>query len=123
MINLFIVNPKEKQRTLLLKELQKNPDAWSEYESVLKVKEHEVPSGEVILIADRVSKKMIALSFSLTRQGINPFALAKSLSHLHKVFLTNSLVKEIDMNWELNKITKKELEELEINQELLKMMK
>lgn len=123
MINLFIVNPKEKQRTLLLKELQKNPDAWSEYESVLEVKEHEVPLGEVMLIADRVSKKMIALSFSLTRQGINPFALAKSLSNLHKVFLTNNLVKEIDMNWELNKITKKELEELEINQELLKMMK
>lgn len=122
MLNLFILNPSKEQRTLLIKELKKHPDAWEEYQRVLK-SEKEVPLGEIMLIADRISKQLIAMSFSLTEKGINPFALTKSLGILNKIFLTNSLSKEINMNWELNKITKEEIEELEIDEKLLEMMK
>ena len=122
MLNLFILNPSKEQRTLLIKELKKHPDAWEEYQRVLK-SEEEVPLGEIMLVADRISTQLIAMSFSLTEKGINPFALTKSLGILHKIFLTNSLSKEINMNWELNKITKEEIEELEIDEKLLEMMK
>ena len=121
MLNLLILNPKEKQNEAALKELLEHPDALAEYETILKTGEQVTP-GEVMLVADRVSKKLIALSFSLNENGIDPFALKRSLGIMHKVFLTNNLTKSINMNWRVNNLTRKDLEELDLSEEFLTMM-
>lgn len=121
MLNLLILNPKMKQNEAAIKELEKHPDALAKYMQVLESK-HEVTPGEIMLIADRPSKKLIAISFSLNQNGIDPFALKRSLGIMHKVFLTNSLTKKINMNWKLNNLTRKDLEQLDLSEELLTMM-
>ena len=121
MLNLLILNPKERQNEAVLLELKKHPDAFQNYEQIINSK-HEVTPGEVLLVADRTSKKLIAISFSLNEAGIDPFALKRSLGTIQKVFLTNSLTKKINMNWRLNNLTRKEIEQLDIGTELLEMM-
>ncbi len=121
MLNLLILNPKERQNEAALLELKKHPDAFQNYEQIINSK-HEVTPGEVLLVADRTSKKLIAISFSLNEVGIDPFALKRSLKKKKKVFLTNSLTKKINMNWRLNNLTRKEIEQLDIGTELLEMM-
>ncbi len=121
MLNLLILNPKERQNEAALLELKKHPDAFQNYEQIINSK-HEVTPGEVLLVADRTSKKLIAISFSLNEAGIDPFALKRSLGTIQKVFLTNSLPKKINMNWRLNNLTRKEIEQLDIGTELLETM-
>ena len=121
MLNLLILNPKERQNEAALLELKKHPGAFQNYEQIINSK-HEVTPGEVLLVADRTSKKLIAISFSLNEAGIDPFALKRSLGTIQKVFLTNSLTKKINMNWRLNNLTRKEIEQLDIGTELLEMM-
>lgn len=121
MLNLLILNPKERQNEAVLLELKKHPDAFQNYEQIINSK-HEVTPGEVLLVADRTSKKLIAISFSLNEAGIDPFALKRSLGTIQKVFLTNNLTKKINMNWRLNNLTRKEIEQLDIGTELLEMM-
>ena len=57
-----------------------------------------------------------------TETGIDPFALKKSLSSLHKIFLKNPLEKKINMYWELNETTLEEIKQLDLTKDLIEMM-
>ena len=123
MVNLLILNAKGKNPETLLKKLEEFPDASAEFKLfTLETADKQFAPGELIMIADRITKKIVAISLSRTETGIDPFALKKSLSSLHKIFLKNPLEKKINMYWELNETTLEEIKQLDLTKDLIEMM-
>lgn len=123
MVNLLILNAKGKNPEALLKKLEEFPDASAEFKLfTLETADKQFAPGELIMIADRITKKIVAISLSRTETGIDPFALKKSLSSLHKIFLKNPLEKKINMYWELNETTLEEIKQLDLTKDLIEMM-
>lgn len=123
MVNLLILNAKGENPEALLKKLEEFPDASAEFKFFsLETANKQFAPGELIMIADRTAKKIIAISLSRTETGIDPFALKKSLGFLHKIFLKNSIEKKINMYWELNGTTLEEIKQLDLTNDLIEMM-
>ena len=123
MVNLLILNAKGENPEMLLKKLEEFPDASAEFKLfVLETAEKQYAPGELIMIADRIAKEIIAISLSRTETGIDPFALKKSLGFLHKIFLKNPIEKKINMHWELNGTTLEEIKQLDLTNDLIEMM-
>ena len=123
MVNLLILNAKGENPEALLKKLEEFPDASAEFKSFsLETANKQFAPGELIMIADRIAKKIIAISLSRTETGIDPFALKKSLGFLHKIFLKNPIEKKINMHWELNGTTFEEIKQLDLTNDLIEMM-
>lgn len=123
MINLLILNVTGENPETLMKKLEEFPDAKTEFELLKsEIKEKTLEPGELMLIADRIAKKIVAISLSRTEAGIDPFALKKSLGFLHKIFLKNSIEKKINMHWDLNGTTLEEIKQLDLTEDLIKMM-
>ena len=123
MVNLLILNAKGENPEALLKKLEEFPDASAEFKFFsLETVNKQFTPGELIMIADRTAKEIIAISLSRTETGIDPFALKKSLGFLHKIFLKNSIEKKINMHWELNGTTLEEIKQLDLTNDLIEMM-
>ena len=123
MINLLILNVTGENPETLMKKLEEFSDAKTEFELLKSgIKEKTLEPGELMLIADRITKKIVAISLSRTEAGIDPFALKKSLGFLHKIFLKNSIEKKINMHWDLNGTTLEEIKQLDLTEDLIKMM-
>ena len=123
MVNLLILNAKGENPEALLRKLEEFPDASAEFKLFsLETAEKQFAPGELIMIADRITKKIVAISLSRTETGIDPFALKKSLGFLHKIFLKNSIEKKINMHWELNGTTLEEIKQLDLTNDLIEMM-
>ena len=123
MVNLLILNAKGENPEALLKKLEEFPDASTEFKLfVLETAEKQFAPGELIMIADRIAKEIIAISLSRTETGIDPFALKKSLGLLQKIFLKNPIEKKINMHWELNGTTLEEIKQLDLTNDLIEMM-
>ena len=123
MVNLLILNAKGENPEALLKKLEEFSDASAEFKFFsLETANKQFAPGELIMIADRTAKEIIAISLSRTETGIDPFALKKSLGFLHKIFLKNSIEKKINMHWELNGTTLEEIKQLDLTNDLIEMM-
>jgi hypothetical protein len=83
-VNLLILNAKGENPEALLKKLEEFPDASAEFKFFsLETANKQFAPGELIMIADRTAKEIIAISLSRTETGIDPFALKKSLGFLN----------------------------------------
>lgn len=94
--------------------LEKFEDARMEYYFAKEEAKEEELLGEIMIVPDRKTKTMVAISFSKQMEMIDPFALNKSLNTLYKILLTNNL-ENLNMNETINGFKKEDLDVFELD--------
>ena len=101
--------------------LEDYEDARMEYYLSKEEAKADALLGEVIIVPDRKTKKMVAISFVKKLEMIDPFALNKSLNTLYRILITNNL-ETLTMNETINGFEKIGIERLELNPKFLEKM-